>query len=198
MHTRIRHVCANGLLALCGLMSAGAVHSAVLNFGAPLGPEVTGATGSGSVQVAYDDATFQLTINAIWTGLSGTTTVAHIHCCTAAAGTGTAGVAVVTPTLTGFPTGVTFGSYSRAFDLNDPLSFNPTFVTNNGGTVAGARATLLAALNAGRSYLNIHSSTFGGGEIRGFLRPVPEPGSLALLALGLLGLGLSRRRPVRA
>jgi hypothetical protein len=28
---------------------------------------------------------------------------------------------------------------------------------------------------AQRSYLNIHSAEFGGGEIRGFLVPVPVP-----------------------
>ena len=42
-----------------------------------------------------------------------------------------------------------------------------------------------------QSYFNIHSSTFGGGEIRGFLQhnvdlQVPEPQSLALTATALL------------
>ena len=32
-----------------------------------------------------------------------------------------------------------------------------------------ARNTLLAGMMAGRSYLNIHSQQFGGGEMRGFL-----------------------------
>ena len=50
-------------------------------------------------------------------------------------------------------------------------SYNPAFVTAHGGTVAGAEADLLAGLKAGQAYLNIHSSTFPGGEIRGFLRP---------------------------
>ena len=38
---------------------------------------------------------------ASFSGLSGTTTVAHIHCCTASPGTGTIGVAVTPVTLPG-------------------------------------------------------------------------------------------------
>jgi hypothetical protein len=50
----------------------------------------------------------------------------------------------------------------------------------------------VAALNAGKAYLNIHTSSFGSGEIRGFLAPVPEPGTTVL---GLLsGAVLMRRR----
>ena len=54
-------------------------------------------------------------------------------------------------------------------------------------------------LNNGTSYFNIHTSTFGGGEIRGFLinpvAAIPEPETYALLlaGLGLLG-GLAKRR----
>ena len=40
-----------------------------------------------------------------------------------------------------------------------------------------ALATLAAAMAAGKSYFNIHTSVVGGGEIRGFLVPGPEPGS---------------------
>jgi hypothetical protein len=43
-------------------------------------------------------------------------------------------------------------------------------------------------LNSGLWYFNIHTSTFGGGEIRGQILPVPEPSAWALMGLGLGGL----------
>ena len=43
-------------------------------------------------------------------------------------------------------------------------------------------------MEAGKTYWNIHSSTVGGGEIRGFLVPVPEPGALAFAGLAAAGL----------
>jgi hypothetical protein len=176
------------------LLIAGApAQAALISYSSALTPEVPGATGSGSVQLLFDDVANTLRISASWQGLSGTTTVAHIHCCTPTPLTGTAGVAVVTPTLPGFPVGVTAGTYDRIFDLTLASSFNPAFLSASpGGTVAGARTRLISALNGGTAYFNVHSSTFGGGEIRGF--PVPAPGTLGLAALALAGVFVARRR----
>ena len=43
----------------------------------------------------------------------------------------------------------------------------------------------MSAMAAGKTYWNIHSTTFTGGEIRGFLTAVPEPTALALFGLEL-------------
>jgi hypothetical protein len=126
--------------------------------------------------------------------LLGTTTMAHIHCCTAVPFTGTVGVATATPNFPGFPLGITAGIYDQTFNTSLAATWNAPFVTANGGTPLGAEAALAAGLAAGRAYLNIHTTQFGGGEIRGFLAPVPEPVSLGMFGLGLLGLGALRRR----
>ena len=143
---------------------------------AALTPEAPGATGSGNVALVYDPAANNLAIDASFSGLSGTTTVAHIHCCTATAGSGTIGVAVTPGTLPGFPVGVSSGTYGYTVDLSSSASFTGAFLALGGGTAAGAEALLIAGLNAGTAYFNVHTSTFGGGEIRGFPSPVPEPG----------------------
>jgi len=183
-------------LMICAALSSASqattlTFSAVLNGASEAPPNAS--AGTGTALVTYDDLTHLLALNVSFSGLTGNVTAAHIHCCTAAAGTGTAGVATVTPTFTGFPTGVTFGTYIHSFDLTQASSWNAAFVTAHGG-LALAETDLVAALTAGKAYLNIHSTSFAGGEIRGFLAPVPEPGTAVLAVPLLLGWWLRRKR----
>lgn len=150
--------------------------------------------GTGWGLVIYNDTAHTLRVQAFFENLLGTTTASHIHGPTAVPLTGPASVITTTPTFPGFPLGVTSGSYDQTFDLTLTTSFNPAFITANGGTTASAEAAFAAALLSEKTYLNIHSSQFGGGEIRGFLR-VPDAGAtLGMLALGFTVLGAMRQR----
>jgi CHRD domain/PEP-CTERM motif len=152
------------------------------------------SAGTGTALVTYDTSAETLHVQVSFSGLSGTTTASHIHCCTATPFTGTAMVATTVPTFAGFPLGVTSGTYDNTLDLTMASSFNPSFVTAHGGTLAGAEAALAAGFLNGTTYLNIHTNVVPSGEIRGFLRPVPEPSTLFLLGSGLLGLTARARK----
>lgn len=183
-------------IALAFAMPMASASAALVPFAATLRGTnenpVNNSPAIGSMSIILDDVANTLTINGSFSGLTGNTTQAHIH---APAGVGVnAGVAVGNPSLPGFPIGVTNGSQNNAVvDLNNVANFNNAFVTNNGGTVATARAAFLTALNAGNTYFNIHTSTFGGGEIRGQLIAVPEPSTCALVGIASL-LFAARRR----
>jgi hypothetical protein len=150
----------------------------------------SGSAGTGSTTVTYDATAHLLTVDLTFSGLSTGNTAAHIHCCIAAPGI--VGVATVTPTFTGFPSGTTSGTYLHTFDLTASGSWNPAFVTAHGGTPAGAEAVLAAGLAAGQAYLNIHSTSSPGGEIRTFLaeeiRSVP---AISWLGAGLLAMAMA-------
>jgi hypothetical protein len=163
----------------------------------------TPSKGTGTTLVTLNEDDFTLRVEVIFFGLTGETSAAHIHCCTAMPLSGFAGVATQVPAFDGFPLGVHFGSYDRTFDMTDPASWNPAFVSANGGTTGSAFSALATGIKLGEAYLNLHTSAASGGvpggEIRTFLlAPVPEPETYALMlaGLGLVGWAASRRGKV--
>lgn len=159
----------------------------------------TGSPATGSALITFDSIANTMHVQIAFSGLLGTTTASHIHAPTPTPFTGTAGVATTTPTFANFPLGVTSGTFDSTLDMLQASSYNPAFVTANGGTPATAEAALFSAMAAGQSYLNIHTSAFPGGEIRGFLIaavavPEPETYAMMLAGLGLLGFVARRRK----
>ena len=174
------------------LLLATSAQAAILNYSATLTPEgASGRTGSGFVTVSFDNSNNELTFFATFSGLSGLTTQSHFHCCTSLPFAGNSGIAVDSPSLP-IPIGVSAGSFGATLDLDDPSNFNPAYLTASGGTTGSAITRLLQGFDDHTAYLNIHSSTFTGGEIRGFTSQVPEPTSAALVILALAALGTQK------
>jgi hypothetical protein len=134
-------------------------------------------TGSATVTIVGTTMRVQATFSGLVPltsgGLPSGTTASHIHAPTAVPLTGTAGVATAVPSFPGFPLGVRSGSFDMTYDMTLASSYNPAYLAANGGTPTSAFAALKAAMDNGRSYYNIHTNAFPGGEIRGFLIACP-------------------------
>ena len=148
-----------------------------------------------------------LTVDETFSGLiGGVASGAHIHCCAPPGNNPAVNNAVIavpfpfSPAVPAFPA-TTSGTYSNTFDLSLAATYNPVFITNNGGTVGSAEAAFILGLENGQAYANIHDATFPGGEIRGWLVATPLPAALPLFATGLGALGLlgwRRKRKAQA
>jgi hypothetical protein len=155
--------------------------------------------GTGTAFVTIDPVAHTLQVDVTFSGLVATTTASHIHVINGPGDldlSDTIGpVATTTPSFVGFPLGVTSGSMNQTYDTLASSSYRAGFINAAGG-VAQAEAALFDGIISGRAYLNIHTTVFTGGEIRGFLTPVaPEPSLLVLLTAG--GAGLFARRRAR-
>jgi len=124
--------------------------------------------GTGFGQVVLNAAQTQITVDENWSGLTAPATASHIH--------GPGGVGTNAPILfpfSGVPAATAGAIPTQTF------SITPTQV---------------GYLFSGFLYMNVHTSTFPGGEIRGQLILVPEPSSLAVLGLGLGAVAWRSRR----
>jgi hypothetical protein len=112
-------------------------------------PAVT-TTGTGSAKLIFDPSLKTINYNITWTLGSAAATTANMH----------------------------FHGAEDGSDLKSsgvPTGFGLTgFSTANTGTISGTTIALtdvqVAQLLAGKWYLNIHSSTFPGGELRGNIK----------------------------
>ncbi len=135
------------------------------------------STATGTALVTFDDLLSNVTVNVTFSGLTTNASAGHIHCCSAP--TGNAGVAM------GF----------TSFPANTSANYNAVLTVFSG---TNTFTSLLAGANAGLAYVNVHNTTFPGGEIRGNLAPVPEASTYAMMMAGLLAVGAITRRSRQA
>lgn len=190
---RVRPLCAAAVLVVtCAAASAEMItYKAVLD--GPSESPPNASPGTGTAWVTFDTIAHLMHVRATFQNLIGTTTVAHIHAPTAMPLNGTVGVATYPGTFPGFPAGVTSGFYEATIDMSQATSYTMAFFNDNGGTPALAEIALHDYFAQGRAYFNIHSSFATGGEIRGFLRPIPLP-TPALMGLAGFGVLAAIRR----
>lgn len=151
----------------------------------PATPFVQSSASGGEIGagIFYDDVSNVLTLNIGWgtsqgfRNLSSLATASHLH----------------GPTASNFGSGFTqtagvLFSLTRSSDAT-----TGGFFTSPSNTITLTEAQETDLLN-GKFYVNLHTALNSGGEMRGFLVPVPEAPTLAMFTAGLLALGLWVRR----
>jgi hypothetical protein len=147
--------------------SLSALNESPVNASTALGGEVGGG-------LSFNGATMLLNVEVAYglfgfPTLQGNYTASHLH----QAAVGVNGPVVVDLGPVHTPAGTKAGFYQGAVTLTPALE---------------------TALFSSLLYMNIHSTLYPAGEIRGQLVPVPEPGMLTLFGIGVSGVLLFRRK----
>jgi hypothetical protein len=151
----------------------------------------TNSPGSGVGTVTLNRATNTILYDFSWSGLIGDLTKLHIH--------GPASpeesnpqhiIEIFGPPEVPAELATTFGSVSDSFELQtlEQVGFDPI-----------DPAYIIDTLVSGQAYLNVHTTVFGMGEIRGNLgqpvaQSVPEPSSILVLLVGVACFTARRTR----
>lgn len=150
--------------------------SKIVNFTASLSPanepSVAGnPTGSGTFTATLDTSTHVFTWTSTFTGLTGNATLAHIHGPFPSGTATSAGVLLnfdpASPNA-GAGTGFVF-TKAPAGTISGSITLTPA--TSLSTTLKGD--SLEKLILGGLTYVNIHTATNGGGEIRGQLTKKP-------------------------
>ncbi len=118
---------------------------------------VSATSATGNATVVLNAAQTQLSISCQFQSLAGTYTASHIH----------------GPAPFGVNASVKWGFVAPAAPWVLSNANHDGTLTNF--IVGGITATDVANLNAGLFYVNVHSTTYPGGEIRGQLGAQPVP-----------------------
>lgn len=133
------------------------------------GAIIGGSGGEIGGGIVLDTVASNLTVNVAWgssfgfINLSSAVNNSHLH-------------------------GPTATNNGNGFTQTAGVMFNLTRTSNlaTGGTISNnlpVNATQMADMVNGKCYINIHTATNGGGEIRGFLVPVPQQSILTIVGV---------------
>ncbi|MBV9958498.1 MAG: CHRD domain-containing protein [Acidobacteria bacterium] len=139
------------IIALCVLACTARAETFTVYLNAAQEVPASGTNGTGYGRIVLNESTMTITFTITFTNLSSAQTLSHIH----------------SPAPIGANAGVTvnFGT-----------------VGGTSGTITGSAAvtaTIISHLRSGQAYVNVHTSNFPGGEIRGQVakaRPVDYDG----------------------
>ncbi len=185
------------LSSLCITILTGGVSADVLEWTFPIdeqqiknGPEPDGSTnspGTGSGTITYDSTTNVISYSLEWDGLVGDLTKLHVH----------------------GPATENMSNPQHVIEIFGPPAVPNELVATSGSVVGSQELTtlvqpgfdplepnaILDIMTSGQAYLNVHTTVFGTGEIRGNLGvPLPEPSAATLIGCGVLAFAALRRR----
>lgn len=138
-------------LMVCAMSSAAQAETFTAYLSSAQQVPLNATTATGYARVVVNESAGTLTFTVVFTGLSSAQTASHIHA-------------------------------PGALGVNAGVAINIGAVGGTSGTITGTAAitpTQLAQLRAHLGYVNVHSTNFSGGEIRGQLgvsRPVDMDG----------------------